>query len=445
MIIKSCMTGLLVAALAATSANAGHMAERPASVSDGMTPHNREAEQIALKVFRSPDLQRVIGQMKAKLVTHRWAQTQSGRATLDAAVDEQAMAAILYVVNSDGQRPQLLWMQTPPRKDWPGARYTVDNPDNFYRITAVDGQSEYRIDGRICASRPAQFSFELLSGWEGAKAENQIAMLTDKDIKTNGDGSFSIMVGPENSTGAANFLKSRSDARMVLIRDTLADWQQESPILLKVDRVKGPPMSPSRDFRALVEAAKREVPRFIEYWITTRPSAPDLTRSQNLAPLMRIGGWGWVVLREFHFQQDQAVLFTVDPAQAKYLGIQIMDPWERSTDYISRSGSLNKAQAQKNVDGSYTFAIAAKDPGLANWLDTEGLVDGTVAIRVQELPRGSANIGGVKDIKVLALKDVSTAVPSDVPRVTPRGRAEQIAARKQSFGLRVSGLNRRCD
>ena len=49
--------------------------------------------------------------------------------------------------------------------------------------------------------------------------------------------------------------------------------------------------------------------------------------------------------------------------------------WNRhlqTNDYVHRSVSLNRAQTALQPDGSFEIVIAHEDPGVANWIDTEG-------------------------------------------------------------------------
>jgi len=55
--------------------------------------------------------------------------------------------------------------------------------------------------------------------------------------------------------------------------------------------------------------------------------------------------------------------------------------WNRylqSYDYTTRQISLNRAQTKLQPDGSYRIVIAGRDPGVPNWIDTEGRPSGLV-------------------------------------------------------------------
>jgi hypothetical protein len=55
--------------------------------------------------------------------------------------------------------------------------------------------------------------------------------------------------------------------------------------------------------------------------------------------------------------------------------------WNRhlqTYDYAHRRVSLNRAQTALDADGAFTLVIAHRDPGVPNWLDTEGRPFGMV-------------------------------------------------------------------
>ncbi len=86
----------------------------------------------------------------------------------------------------------------------PGARYGIDNPDNVYRLVLLDGAARYEIRGHRHGTGPTQFGFELLDGAPGLHGIGKhIAFLSDDEIKTDADGSFTISIDSEPSWRAA--------------------------------------------------------------------------------------------------------------------------------------------------------------------------------------------------------------------------------------------------
>jgi hypothetical protein len=50
----------------------------------------------------------------------------------------------------------------------------------------------------------------------------------------------------------------------------------------------------------------------------------------------------------------------------------------QSYDFANRRVSLNRNQIEYEKDGSFEIVVAASDPGVPNWLDTEGRPTGQI-------------------------------------------------------------------
>jgi hypothetical protein len=88
-----------------------------------------------------------------------------------------------------------------------------------------------------------------------------------------------------------------------------------------------------------------------------------------------------------------------------------------------------------NADGSVTFVIAAKDPGVANWLDTTGLHEGSIFVRWQKAPQPLApNTRAVREVRLVKIGELSALLPP----VTPDGRRRELAARAAAYARRFT-------
>ncbi|MET0658959.1 MAG: hypothetical protein ABW110_12470, partial [Steroidobacteraceae bacterium] len=123
---------------------------------------------------------------------------------------------------------------------------------------------------------------------------------------------------------------------------------------------------------------------------------------------------------------------------AKYIGFQLTDPWLRSVDYWSHNSSLSDRQAKANADGTYTYVIAPKDPGVHNWLDTGGLNDGDVLVRWEGISGKPAVEKAVHSARLVKLTELSAALPPNTPRVDPGERKRLLAARTAEYRLRIA-------
>lgn len=80
----------------------------------------------------------------------------------------------------------------------------------------------------------------------------------------------------------------------------------------------------------------------------------------------------------FELADDEAVIVTGTAPRARYWSVQVFNRWLESPDYRFRRVSLNSAQVMLDADGTFRIVIAARDPGVPNWLDTAGLAAGQI-------------------------------------------------------------------
>jgi hypothetical protein len=151
------------------------------------------------------------------------------------------------------------------------------------------------------------------------------------------------------------------------------------------------------------------------------------------------GRWGIYAAGHFKLADDEALVLTVDALGGQYLAVQLANSWLGSLDYIRHPASLNSAQSAPNADGSYTFVISPRDPGVRNWLDTTGLHEGSLFIRWQKLPQPlNPNSNAVREVKVVKLSELAMALPADSQKVTPKERKKLLLERAAAYERRFS-------
>ena len=74
--------------------------------------------------------------------------------------------------------------------------------------------------------------------------------------------------------------------------------------------------------------------------------------------------------------------------ECRYGSVSLWNRFLQMFDYTNRSVSLNRAQTVADDDGRFTMVLAHDDPGVPNWLDTEGRAFGIVYWRFM-LPDGA--------------------------------------------------------
>ena len=94
------------------------------------------------------------------------------------------------------------------------------------------------------------------------------------------------------------------------------------------------------------------------------------------------------------------------------------------------------AQSVANEDGSYTYVISPVDPGVANWIDSDGLREAILTLRMAEFGAG----GPREDLgacgRVVKLDRLDAEVPH-LPRVSEQQRATELAQRRRAYLRRL--------
>lgn len=399
---------------------------------------------------------------------------------LAAAVDEYAMGAAFQQQILNSNDPTVV-MQVAPPHTWygqtvPGSRILYDNPDTIYRFMGVNAASSYVITGQFTGDRPADTTFSVLTGLSG----NTASVLGGHDLVVNPDGSFTITVSRDAAApGQTNHLQLTNDSTLIATRNTLSDWGTEVPMTLSIERVGGPPNSlfsqlggfaipgigplvvgnplltalvslipPLADPPPILRGAVAAIimalgiQREATYMAvaTTDPQtgqqiAPNVLKdparnAEFLATQLQSAGY-------FQLADDQALVVTVDPGSAGYFVLPVTNDWTISNDYWNQQTSLNNSQAIANPDGTYTLVISKTDPGVANWVSTGGLNQGTISMRFQDLDPNSTDLPTVSS-QLVSMDDLFTAVPPGTVYYTEAQRAEQLATRKAGFDNRFA-------
>lgn len=376
--------------------------------------------------------------------------TAAGRATLDAAVDSITTAAAQMVVNDDPADPHFVWEASAPHC-WHGldvarSGYGIENPDNVYRHAAVDGRSTFVIRGRMPEKRPAQLSFVLYGELPGTGAVTKegapvLASLTSDRMQVDPDGSFTITVDPEPANGRANHIRTTAQARLLIVRDSLNNWAQETPSHLTIERIAGPAAPAPRTPDQMAVQTADLLGRIGRYWLdwdnTFIFTKPVNDVQSPAAP--RGSGFGFATSGHFALGPRQALVVTLDPVGARYLGFQLTDPWGVAREYVYRSGSLNQAQAKPNSDGTITYVISADDPGAWNWLDTNGIDAGMYAIRWQSAPANVDTSHAVRSVRLVDVADLGSVLSPEAAGVNAEQRAAQLDERVADYTRRLLG------
>ncbi len=429
-------------------------APKPAQVAHSHTSVLGSPSQIAfekqvLRVMQSPAMQAEIQRVKALYAADPQGATAAGKATIKRAAESIAAVSAQYAVGEDTDRPGVFWVVNGPH-DWfgihsPRSGYGIENPDNVYRNLMIDGSARYEIHGRVKRPAPVEQHFELRdsipgTGAMGPEGGKQLATLSNEQLQIADDGTFTITLDSSPANGRANHMQMPPEGQFLLIvRDLFTDWKTQNPVALDVRRVGGPAIRPLRPDAEVAQRAATLLSQLAPYWLNyfnqyTYPGQPNQIKSVRVRP----GGRGLSSGGYFSLAANEALVVTLDAVGAKSLGIQITDPWGVAYEYANRISSLNNMQAKPNADGTYTFVVSSRDPGVYNWLDPEGHTGGLLAIRWQSLSAGAKPDSALRNVQVLPISGLKQALPPETVFVTPAERKAQQAERLASYNRRLT-------
>jgi hypothetical protein len=407
------------------------------------TPDQQETEALALRLVESELVRAAREIARRYMLEDPAARLASGRLGLERALDQWVLALAMRESNSDPARPRLTWNVDNTPRSWfghlyPGAAVAVDNPDNVNREMPLDGSSEYELHGRFAANRTANFSLKLeQEPADHAGIGRHVFMLTTQLIHADSDGAFRITISRADAKDRVNHIQT-ADGRLTLYaRDSFSDWTQQATWLSLV-RTAGPKAAPVRGEDEIVKRVATFVPPFVRYWSGFKNTFLDNPAPNRvIGPIGREASWGFLAGGRYHLEDDEALVITTTDGGAKYTGFQVTDPWTIAPDTLYRQSSLNSSQRASNADGTITYVVSVRDPGVYNWIDTVGLHDGWFLLRWQGLPEGTQASGLVRDCCLTKLSDLQRQLPPSCPTVDLNGRRSQIEPRADQYALRA--------
>ena len=312
----------------------------------------------------------------------------------------------MHLERADPARPSFTRMLSPIRK------FLGDNPDVLYEFVPLDGARRYRVRGRRGGELYLAFCVYDRAP-DGATKLG--ANLSDAGMRFEADGSFELQLAPERPAGAANWLRLGPQAASMIARQYFHDPASAAPARLEIEAVPAAPAPPPL---AEAELARRlaAVAHFVR---ETSELSAALSIFAGLNPAPRDGGEhsalqvvGGVVQGErpsaqelvrqldprivaghlptpdiaytgawWRIGPDEAVVVEGTPPPCRYWSLQTFNRWFESPDYRHRRVALNDARAAVAADGSFRAVIAARDPGVPNWLDSAGHEEGHVVFR----------------------------------------------------------------
>ncbi|KRD19678.1 hypothetical protein ASE48_21810 [Mycobacterium sp. Root265] len=409
------------------------MSEHPVA-----TATQHEQELAALDLLEHPTVQAAYRSV-AETWLGRAKASDAMRACFEDAFAEVMFSAAVWSSNQDALRPKvscITRLAHPVQgRAIPGSRWGIDNPDSVYRVIPISGDERYEIHGRVGQNRMTENYFTL---WDANMGT--VAVLNGRTMDVESDGSFTITVDSDPAGGRPNHVQSTPEAHEFYIRDVLLNWDRDDPNHLSVQRLGGPPLRPARTRDEQADATADMMAYFANFTgklshgvYKMPPNNFNLAWSADKVGAMRNQVY---VMGRFDLSPGEAFVVDVGDGGAEYFTVPLSNIWGTTLDIVDRTGSLNKAQSTPNADGSYTYVISPTDPGVANWIDSDGLNEGILTLRMAEFggdgPKEDLGARG----RVVKLDDLEREAPT-LRRVSAQERATELAERRAAYLRRL--------
>ena len=404
------------------------------------TAAQHEQELAALELMDHPTVKAAYRSV-AETWLGRAKASDAMRQRFDDAFAEVMFSAAVWSSNQDKLRPKVSCItrigHPVAGRAIPGSRWGIDNPDSVYRVIPISGDERYEIHGRVGANRMTENYFTL---WDANMGT--VAVLNGRTMQVDDDGSFVITVDSAPPNGRPNHVQTTPEAHEFYIRDVLLHWDRDDANHLSVQRL-GAPVGPSQPPRTLDEQADATAAMMAYFADFTgklshgvykmAPNNFNLAWSADRVGAMRNQVY---VMGRFELNPGEAFVVDVSDGGAEYFTVPLSNIWGTTLDIVDRTGSLNKAQSVPNEDGTYTYVIAPTDPGVANWIDSDGLHEAILTLRMAEFGGDGPNEDLGARGRVVKLDDLEKEVPS-LRRVSTAERKSELAERRAAYLRRL--------
>ena len=317
-----------------------------------------------------------------------------------------------------------------------GNKWGYSNPDNLYLAAGVSSDYDYRISGRLGSA-----NHTIIGSYSGDDEDGLAGQrVLGRNLKTDPKGNFELYISKTRPADAENWIELVKDATSITIYQVFGDWEKERKGSYRIEAIgmagkSAPLLSQKLASQQLVTAGETVRDR-IHDWMAISKRL-DLLPDNSFMPArqIQIASLGsWFQYGNYDIEEDEALIIEVNtPTNARYWGLTLYNWWGETLDYKNRQTSLNHTQAHIDKDGKLRIVLAARDPGVQNWLDVSGHLRGPINWRVNDPEKPETF-----QTKKLKLSELSNHLPDQTSKITVEQRRDIIAARQQQVDWRYS-------
>jgi hypothetical protein len=335
----------------------------------------------------------------------------------------QAACWLTYATGYSDPAHPAFFRSADPTYAWGGP-----NVDQVARRATIDGAGTYRVSGRMGSCE--EFVLQLKGGTTQSGGADIGTEVSASALGLRAGDTFEIVLSADEHPGT--WLPLGPGPGFVHVRDYYFDWLPAEPATFVIERLDtqsdAKPGVTAERVGEMLEAAAHEVENSTVYFRDFQARMRE-AQEPNRFGVPDVSGKGVRDIIYSHgfvcLDDDEALVLELDPGDAALWGVSSYTRgWYEPLDYATRVTSRNHRQVAADDDGLVRVVVAGRDPGTANWLDTEGRPEVLTTARWFR-PPGTPHIAAV----VVPLADLATHLPDEHPRVDADDRRAEIAAR----------------
>jgi hypothetical protein len=232
----------------------------------------------------------------------------------------------------------------------------------------------------------------------GLTPRRMAAYVSDRDMKVGVDGAFSFVLSTQepNADELAGdaWIAVPADASALLVREYIGDRATETAADITIeplDPLTAPPLPTDELIGEQLTSMAWTIAKLTTLHRTIRPELLELPNVLVTAEAAQLGAADTTpdnlyMLGTFRLAPDEALVIEIEPPDTRYWSVTLENIWHECIDPRRRRSSITNAAVVPDDDGRVRIVAAAKDPGVANWIDTGGRHRGFVTVRWLDNP-----------------------------------------------------------
>jgi len=279
---------------------------------------------------------------------------------------------------ADTERPTIVPIVGPTRK------FGGDNADAFYHFAALRPDRTYRLRGR--RGDACYLSITVYGGPSDGRWSNRIVgTLNDRAMQIGPDGTFEVVLSKTPHTG--NWLRLEDDAVCLVTRDYLVEPGSGTKATWAIEGSE--PAPPPRLTDADLARRFQATANFIRELLAITPLPCDPAKANTVDEPYPVPKqtYGWAAgdaayaMGSFELGPEEALILDGRSPRCAFWNVCLWNPYMQTYDYRYERVTLNGGQVKYEPDGSWRIVVAARDPGVPNWVSTADHPRGVIWFR----------------------------------------------------------------